>query len=1755
MTIALGGLRGRLLILCTALAGAFGATATAEAALVNNSGGALSIIEDSTEDGPLAVEEVNNIHVTLGTVEGAPGFVITERGPNNLLAGSACKRQNDNPVGSNKVVFCPGSALMIRVDVGDLDDEVHLNNPMPPGVMESDVTGGPGSDELRGLLSMPDTLRGNDADDQLYGNGGADTLEGGAGGDTMYGGDGDDTLQGGTGGDDFNGGTEAEADNGSDTVDYTGDTGPVVAIINGGQSSGAGCEDKESGTDLPGGCEGDIIRLTIENLTGTGGGDVLRGTVGANVGNELTGAGGSDKLFGEPGDDTLEGNTGNDRLQGGFGSDTLNGGEGDVDTVDYRERQPLPGTADNVFVNLNSAAAGVSGGEPDGPQGSRDQIIEVEHAETGAGDDELVGKISSNNILRGGDGNDRLRGLTGADELHGEGGTDTVSYQDDTDNDEGVTVTVGAGAGNDGNSSDGGAGARDTVFDDVENVVGGPDNDTITGSLQKNVLWGAGGDDTLIGLAGADTFFGGDEDDTLLTDTGTDTVSYQDRTANISATLNGVADDGNAADSTGAQNPTFDQIDATIENLRGGSGSDILVGDSASGAGHTGNNKLTGADGDDFLRGGLGGDTFEGGAGEDTVDYSGDAQRSVGVTVSIGNNQADDGTTAGNEGDNLDDAVENIIGTNFADTLVGNSAANKLFGLGGVDGLSGVGGDDILDGGAASGDNLTGGAGNDLLHGGSGGAGGTASDGADTLDGGQQNDTVTYATVLPAPYATAAGVILPVSPERTTSVSVVLDNVANDGQLSPAENDAVALVENAIGGQGNDQLTGSTGTAGTGTNVLDGRGGDDVLTPGPEGASPVPDTLIGGPGTHDRVDYSARGDNLVITLDGQANDGLPPAGDTYPGENDDIRGDVEDVTTGSGNDNVTGNNTVANTISTNAGNDTVQVRDANTDTVNCGPGASDVVTADNRDSLTDCETKNLPSKPQISVSGPQNPVGEGAGTATFTISIDDITAQAVTVNYTTSSGTAAEGQDFEDKTGVATIPAGQSSVQVPVTITNDALDEDNETFTMTISNPSSNVELAAGGSTGSATIADDDAPPTVTVGSESIGEGDAGNKTLAVDVTLSAPSSKDVTVKYSTGGGTATPGSDYTSVTDGTVTIPAGQTTGAANVEIVGDTLDETDETFTVTLSSPENATLPGGGSSATQTITDDDNPPTVSIGDATVGEGDAGTQELAFPVTLSAPSSKTVKVAYDVASGTAEANDYTDESGTVTFAPGQTEQTVTVAVTGDTAPEGDETITVTLSAPENTTIADGTATGTITDDDAPAISVNDVTVAEGATGTTDATFTVTLDRTSEKTVTVDYDTADGSAQAPGDYTAATGTLTFEPGQTTKQVTVPVKGDALDEENETFSLLLSDAVEATIDDATGVGTITDDDATPTLSVAGGEVTEGNQGTKDLTFQVSLSAASGNDVTVKYATSDGTATAGADYTATSGTLTIKAGETSGQIKVPVTGDTAVEGDETFTLTLTEPQRATLAQGKDKATGTIKTDDTSQAPAVPAISIADVKVAEGDTGTTPAVFTVSLSVPTTVPVTVNYATADGTAKAPQDYQVASGPLTFAPGERTKTITVNVLGDRRDEADEQFTVALGQPGNGTLATKSTGIGTITDDESPRLAPKVSARTTPGRDRSQPYRFTTRGKVTVPRGVRKADGCAGKVQIRFKAASKTISTRRVNLRRNCTFSRSVTFGIKSRLKPGRLKVEVRFLGNAVLLPKSARVRFVRAG
>ena len=337
-------------------------------------------------------------------------------------------------------------------------------------------------------------------------------------------------------------------------------------------------------------------------------------------------------------------------------------------------------------------------------------------------------------------------------------------------------------------------------------------------------------------------------------------------------------------------------------------------------------------------------------------------------------------------------------------------------------------------------------------------------------------------------------------------------------------------------------------------------------------------------------------------------------------------------------------------------------------------------------------------------------------------------------------------------------------------------------------------------------------------------------------------------------------------------------------------------------------------------------------------------------------------------------------------------------------------------------------------------LSVNDVSIVEGSSGTKNAIFTVSLSSPTPETVTVNTVASNGTAKSPGDFTAGGQSLTFAPNQLSQTVSVPIVGDTTDEDNETFFVLLSSPNNAGILRGRGVGTITDDDAPPTISIENLNIKEYNSGQTTAVFRLNLSAPSGKLVKVNYATAVGTtnpATPGSDYVAVAPTtISFTTGQTVTLGRVLINGDVLPEANETLLINLSSPINATIAD--NQAVGTILNDD-----APPSLSINDVSIAEGNSGTKQLTFTVTLSKASGQNVSVNFATANGTAVSSSDYAAQNGTLTFAPGSAlTRTINITINGDTIVEGNETFFIFLSAATNASIA-KARGVATITNDD----------------------------------------------------------------------------------------------------------------
>ncbi|MEO1366343.1 MAG: Calx-beta domain-containing protein, partial [Acidobacteriota bacterium] len=453
---------------------------------------------------------------------------------------------------------------------------------------------------------------------------------------------------------------------------------------------------------------------------------------------------------------------------------------------------------------------------------------------------------------------------------------------------------------------------------------------------------------------------------------------------------------------------------------------------------------------------------------------------------------------------------------------------------------------------------------------------------------------------------------------------------------------------------------------------------------------------------------------------------------------------------------------------------------------------------------------------------------------------------------------------------------------------------------------------------------------SVSIDDVSMAEGDAGVTDFVFTVTLAGSPPGTFSVAYATQDGTATAASGDYVVASGLLAFAGNDgETQTITVSVPGDTDIEGDEEFSVEI----------GVSSLFVEVTDgvglgsiEGDDAALMISDVAALEGDTGTVDFVFAVELAGdvPGGFTVALETQDGTATSSSGDYAAAAALLTFNGFDGEvQTFTVPAAGDAVLEGDETFSVVLGTPSVPDVsALGTVgTGTIQDDDSASISIGDVSAAEGDAGTTDFIFTATLTGAVEGGLTVTAATQDGTATvASGDYIAATDTLSFAGADgETETLTVSVTGDRIVEGDETFSVLLGAPSNAlvTVADGTGVGTIQGGDDSASLAISDVSAVEGDSGTTDFIFLVTLSGGVEQAFTVDFATQDDTATAATgDYGGVMGTLTFAGvdGETQGAV-VSVAGDTEIETDEAFLVVLGVPSNVEVGVTDGTGVGVI------------------------------------------------------------------------------------------------------------------------------------------------------------------------------------------------------------------------------------------
>ena len=699
------------------------------------------------------------------------------------------------------------------------------------------------------------------------------------------------------------------------------------------------------------------------------------------------------------------------------------------------------------------------------------------------------------------------------------------------------------------------------------------------------------------------------------------------------------------------------------------------------------------------------------------------------------------------------------------------------------------------------------------------------------------------------------------------------------------------------------------------------------------------------------------------------------------------------------------------------------------------------------------------------VTSPDTTVVEGES-ARFVVDLGGTSSESVVIDYTVTgtditADTAdeeAEAADYAPQSGQLRISRGQRTGTIVIRTVDDDVLEPRESFKVTLESVAPSDVFAAlpdPKPSADSTIEFSDRTVRVSVADVTADEGEAAVFTVSLDGEVGADVTVTPVIAHGTEDGTENEDfeGDAIPTFPSGVTILKGETTATFTVETMGDMLAENTETFTVTLTAltmPADwpSTIEGGPDGielgravAKGTITDD--AVTVNLrGATTVNEGDA----VEYTVSLSGyTDDEDIIVTFSVESDTATSQDYSPASGTLTLNSEESSGTFTIQITDEPdVVDLRESLVVSIVAETSDgdpVRTEGPITTTIEDDGTVGISVEaDPEIVPESRE--EATFTVTLTGTvGDEPVVLDYGTADGTATAPADYTAANGTITIAAGDSSAIITVAVNDDGLEElTDETFDLTISaaalpDGVEIETDTATV--TVTDHTLEASVS-APATVNEG----QSVAFTVSLTPAGQNrsGLAVNYDLG-GTAVAPGDYTgASSGTLTIPAGQDSGAITIATEDDRVLDPGETLSVTLSNPRTLDggLAALGSPTTATVEIVDQQTVT----WSVEDVAIDENQD----AVFTVTLDGLVQDAVTLTYATADGTATAGSDYTaVSNGRVTVAGGSTSATFTVQVTDDSNGEASETFTVQLTRSSApaGVEPQSATATATIRDND----------------------------------------------------------------------------------------------------------------
>lgn len=726
---------------------------------------------------------------------------------------------------------------------------------------------------------------------------------------------------------------------------------------------------------------------------------------------------------------------------------------------------------------------------------------------------------------------------------------------------------------------------------------------------------------------------------------------------------------------------------------------------------------------------------------------------------------------------------------------------------------------------------------------------------------------------------------------------------------------------------------------------------------------------------------------------------------------------------------------------------------------------------------------------------------EAAGRVALVVSRSGGTGAGASANYTLVSGSAGSPADWSavgGDSGSVVFGGGETSKSVLVDLVDDALDEADEGFALVLSAPGGGASL--GNASGPHLILDNDPLPALSVdgGGCQVPEGNAGSTQCTFLLRLSAPSGRSVGFNSATANGSATAGSDYTGHGSTARSILAGQTTLAITVPVLGDTLVEGSEQFTLHIDGVFNATP--GSLVATGTIADDDSA-SLAIADVSLLEGDAGVRSATLTVSLTPASAQTVSVGWNTTNAGGPNSNGGFELPAVAPSPFQTfnagqELAGWTVTSGNVdlvhssywaAAYGVQSVDLNGSGPgelhQDLAVSPGQVYGisfqlSANPDCAPgprtlavlwagtvigeyAVESGSVSLPNLSYGVhqVQATAAAPVQRLSLRSTTagacgpvidaVQVKLA-GEATVSGDYDVGSGTLVFAPGQTSRTLQVSVRGDHAIEPAERFQVQLGAPSNASISDGLADVTIQNDDAAGTVGFQSVSATA-NEAAGTLAFQLVRTGGQAQDVGVTLTPASGTAVAGSDFTAAVQRIRFAGGQSSATAAVAILDDSLDEDDENLGASLSGAYGGATIGATSSATGTLVDDDPT-----PVLSIDNggCTVTEGNSGITLCTFVARLSAVSGREVRFSTATADSSATAGSDY-TGHGPIIriLAAGNPTLSVPVSVIGDLVAEPEERFDLQLTAVANVTPAALA-AVGRILDDDAPLSSGSVRLR-----------------------------------------------------------------------------------------------------